>query len=882
MQRFPGGASPDVWRTACREMAVRAQSGAVLHPAILAFVGFGSNLHRTAAVPFFAALSLTCLLSGARLVLIRSFVTIYERAPRLWHLVFFGGLLTTCAIYGLQLLYLIERQGLVPFTLFAFTFGMGLVILAIFVYSHALRIVWLSILLVAAPAMVGLWRADGEPTHLWMLSATVVGSAYLLWVARQQHRERWAGLSARLQLASRAAELEQAQVELQEARDELARLVAERTRELERSNEDYRRIFENAHDPILILRPEDERVLNVNRRACEIYGFSREELLGISLADISENVGRGRRQIAETLKRGVYHHFESVQFRKDGSPMFLEINASVIEYEGRHAILSINRDVTDRRRAEGLRLAKEAAERAARAKTQFLVNMSHEIRTPMAGVVGLSDLLLATRLDERQGGYARLIQSSAVSLLRVIDDILDFSKIEAGKLNFEEVPFDLHAMLSDVAGLLRIGAVARGTALHLTITEDVPDWVRGDPGRLRQVLMNLAGNAVKFTDGGRVEMRAEMDATGRVRLSVKDTGIGIPVEVQGRLFELFSQGDDSTSRRFGGTGLGLAISKRIVEAMGGEIGFESAPGAGSTFWIRVALERCAPPGTEPATVLPVRSRRILTAEDNPVNQLVIVEHLKSFGYEVKAVSNGLEALEALEALREAPEGEAFDLVLMDCQMPHLDGYEATRRIRQLPGKLGTIPIVALTAHAIREELDKCLEVGMNTYITKPFRGEALQRTIEQWIGGGGGAFGELAAPPQLPPADAAAVPEEPALDERQLESLRAAGRESASPDFLGRLVEQFRKQPYMEQFRAALEREDRAVLAGRAHALKGTSLFMGAARLPRLCNELEHLCREQAPIEQCRGQVDRIEDELRRVLRELDVVVGVAAPVLTD
>jgi CheY-like chemotaxis protein/HPt (histidine-containing phosphotransfer) domain-containing protein len=450
-------------------------------------------------------------------------------------------------------------------------------------------------------------------------------------------------------------------------------------------------------------------------------------------------------------------------------------------------------------------------------------------------------------------------------------------------------------LLRDVVDLLRIGAVAHGTSLQLEVAEDIPGWLRGDPGRLRQVLMNLAGNAVKFTDGGTVRVCAQMDAAGRLRLSVEDTGIGIPVEVQGRLFELFSQGDDSTSRRFGGTGLGLAISKRIIEAMGGEIGFDSAPGVGSTFWIRVGLARGAPPGSEPVMERPVRARRILTVEDNPVNQLVIVEHLKSFGYEVKAVSNGLEALEALTVV---PETTTFDLVLMDCQMPHLDGYEATARIRQLPGKPGRIPIVALTAHAIREELDKCLAVGMNTYITKPFRGEALRRTIEQWIGSDGEstcfepvpAPGASAAPgvsaaPAASAASAASqllpdppVPADtldgPALDERQLESLRTAGKEAASPDFLARLVEQFRKQPYLAQFRAALEREDRGALAARAHALKGTSLFMGAARLPRLCTELEHLTREEATMERCRAQVDRIEAELERVLCELEAVVG--------
>ncbi|HSF43171.1 MAG TPA: response regulator, partial [Thermoanaerobaculia bacterium] len=362
---------------------------------------------------------------------------------------------------------------------------------------------------------------------------------------------------------------------------------------------------------------------------------------------------------------------------------------------------------------------------------------------------------------------------------------------------------------------------------------------------------------VKFTEGGSVDVRGEMTLDGRVHIRVEDTGIGIPVEFQGRLFELFSQGDGSTSRRFGGTGLGLAISKRIVEAMGGKLGFESVPGEGSKFWITLALERAAPPaGSESPVDSTVRPHRILTAEDNPINQLVITEHLKALGHEVTAVSNGLEALEALKA-------GTFDLVLMDCQMPHLDGYEATLRIRQLGGGAGRIPIIALTAHVIREELDKCLAVGMNDYITKPFRGEVLEQKLDRWLGSDPEAAAEAAGEPPGPP------PGEETLDGRQLESLRAIGRESDSgPQFMAKLVERFESQPYLPELRGALEREDRAALKARAHSLKGSSSFMGAVRLPRLCAQLEILAAEGTP-EECRRQIDRIEAEHRKVLAEL-------------
>jgi signal transduction histidine kinase/ActR/RegA family two-component response regulator len=434
------------------------------------------------------------------------------------------------------------------------------------------------------------------------------------------------------------------------------------------------------------------------------------------------------------MEKGVFYNFGSVQFRKDGSRMFLEINASLIEYEGQAAILSINRDVTERRKAEEMRLLKEAAEQADQAKGRFLANMSHEIRTPMAGVLGLVDLLLKTELSPTQRGYGQLIQTSAGSLLRLIDDVLDFSKIEAGRLSLERVPFDLHSTLREIVELLRFRASARRTELSLELGPGVPEWVSGDPGRLRQVLTNLVGNAVKFTEGGRVDVQVERLADGRLRFCVADTGIGIPQEVRGRLFTLFSQADSSTSRRFGGSGLGLAISQRIVELMSGEIGYESTPEVGSVFWFILPLEAAttpaalpSPPCGEAATREDGRRYRILVAEDNAINQLVITHELAALGYEVVAVNNGLEALNALES-------QVFDLVLMDCQMPELDGYEASRRIRASPGEIRKLPIVALTAHALKEDLERCLDAGMNDTITKPFREDVLRQKLKRWLG----------------------------------------------------------------------------------------------------------------------------------------------------
>lgn len=342
----------------------------------------------------------------------------------------------------------------------------------------------------------------------------------------------------------------------------------------------------------------------------------------------------------------------------------------------------------------------------------------------MTAVLGMADLLAAESLTRRQRGYVEVALASGRHLLSVIDDILDLSRIEVGGIELEHVGFHLAEALGHARSLLASQAVERGLALSLTLDEGLPPMVLGDPRRLRQVLLNLVGNALKFTHAGGITISArrgrpaagEKDAAGRIRFEVRDTGIGIPPEAQPGLFEPFSQGDRSTARRYGGTGLGLAICRRLVEGMGGMIGVESEPGRGSLFWFEIPLEPCATVAAaagrarpDPASMSPLQ---VLVAEDVATNRLVLEAMLGRYGHETTFAQNGAEAVVL------AAEGR-FDLVLMDVQMPVMNGLEAARRIRQLPPPTSSVPILGLTANIMEGERRQCLEVGMDAILTKP-------------------------------------------------------------------------------------------------------------------------------------------------------------------
>ncbi len=776
--------------------------------------------------------------------------------------------------------------------------------------------------------------------------------------------------------------------------------------EVARRKQFFESLFVNSPVAIVTLDP-NQLITSCNPAFEKLFGYTQDQVIGCELDALvtSPETRAEANAYTQQVTQGGMVHGVGRRRRKDGTLVDVEIFGVPVIVAGQQVgVLGIYHDITD------LVQAREQAEAADRAKSAFLAAMSHEIRTPLNGVIGMTGLLLDTPLNAQQRQFAETIRFSGENLLTIINDILDFSKIEAGRMELEMTDFDLRQVVESIGALFAERAYQKGLELIASVDPNVPMALRGDPFRLGQVLTNLVGNALKFTERGEVTVNVKLievdDQRVTMRFAVRDTGIGISPEQQARLFKPFSQADTSTTRRYGGTGLGLAISQRLIEIMGGHIAIDSQAGQGSTFWFTVALEKGSPDalkhpviaadlqgvrvlivddnatnrtvlhhqviawgmlpssasnaaealeklraasarepfdialldmempgmdgvglaralrsdparhavklilltsvgriggddavqklGLDAALVKPVRQSelynclitvlgvaatdvgaaiqaapratkeegkgvRVLLAEDNVVNQQVAVFMLQARGYQVDVVGNGSEALDGLARA-------AYDLILMDCQMPEMDGFEATAQIRQREGSARHTPIIALTAHALRGERERCIAAGMDDYIAKPIVPDVLYATLRRWLPRATApASAETLSPATEPPPAAPPPPtseEEAILDPRVLDTFRKL-QEPGEPDIIAQLIDLYLNElpDRLTAVRQAVENRDAARLAKAAHTLKGSSANMGARRAARVCLELER-CGKADDLTRATDLVAQLEKEI--------------------
>ncbi|MBF0399280.1 MAG: PAS domain S-box protein [Magnetococcales bacterium] len=566
------------------------------------------------------------------------------------------------------------------------------------------------------------------------------------------HIERLKEVAAALN--QEVAERTQAQQALQQIRDGLEERVKERTAELTReiserkkiecslreSEQRFRSVAESAVEAIVTIDASG-KIITWNKGAEQIFLYPEQEILGKPVETLMPEEFRLRhreglaRMPQGASSRVINATLELRGVRQDGVEFPLELSVSSWLAGGDSFYTGILRDISDRKKSEAaLHAAKEQAETATLAKSQFLATMSHEIRTPINALLGMGELLLETTLTDEQRQFLEISNQSGAALLALINDILDLSKIEAGQLDMEFIPFDLHNLLIGTVDILNMLAKEKGNTLSLRCHDVLPQWVQGDPGRLRQILLNLIGNAIKFTQQGSIIVTAQPEPDGSIHFSVTDTGIGIPPDKRESIFLPFNQADSSVTRKFGGTGLGLTICRQVVQHAGGRIGVRSTEGEGSQFYFTLPLPAVEmPPEFPNPTPLPHSSAQgarpdnavltLLLVDDAEENQVLVRAYLKQVHCRLDVAGNGAEAVEMVQA-------NSYDLILMDIQMPVMDGFTATRTIRawEQAHDLPPVPIIALTADAMKEATETAMEAGCTLYLTKPI---SKRRLLEQ-------------------------------------------------------------------------------------------------------------------------------------------------------